>query len=442
MKVYATVNTFDKTILGLIFVSSLLIPVLLYVQSYKLLILVFAIPIFCYILLTFESNFRFYFIFSIFFAAYIYVNARIQLVNIISYILILFFIINHSSNQFNKYNLPILFRCISILLVGAVFLSSINTPFISFWSVYYGFMFFTYIFTGYIVYKSVRDAHTVQSYLNYFYKSVGFFSIVIILQILITGKIRSFGISGPSVPDVITIALLIVIFKSYLLGRITKIDLSIMFVIFITLITTLSRFAWIGFVSSLFYGMFMVSLLHSKKLFSKKTIYLLTGLAAVMLIIFITGLHQTIISRFLDVDLTVLDTTREQGAVSNSLDTRALIWVTALNAFLHNKFTGVGYFMFHKVSENYNVIPQGLFDDIVFGLDAHSTFLNFLAETGILGLSMLLLFLFLAFYYSFKSIKLSLTEESKNTSILLNILVFFVITTSIYSGAFTFGYNG
>jgi O-antigen ligase len=219
-------------------------------------------------------------------------------------------------------------------------------------------------------------------------------------------------------------------------------DIILTTIIFITLITTLSRFAWFGFLLAFIYGIVIVALMYSKKIVTKKSVYLLIGSGVVVAIILTTGIYDIIIKRMMDVQATVLDTTREEGMVSNTLDTRALIWITALNTFLHNKFTGVGYFMFYKVSENYNILPHDIYDEFIWGLDAHSTFLNFLAETGILGFTMFVVYLCSSFYYSFKSIKLSLTNEQKQISIILNVLLFFIITTSIYSGAFTFGYNG
>lgn len=441
MKSDISIKFYENVLLGTILIASLLIPLLLYIENYKILILLFSIPIFCYVLFTFESNYRLYYIFSIFFGFYFQVNARIQLVNIVSYILIIYFILNYSTSSFNKYKLPISFKYIAMLLIGAVFLSSINTPFISFWSIYYGFMFFTYIFTGYIVYRSVLDFYTLNDYLNFFFKSVAFFSCLIIISIIFTGNIRSFGISGPTIPDMIVMALLIIVFKSYISGNISKSNLIFAIIVFITLITTLSRFAWIGFILSFVYGMIIVSFLNTKNIFTKKTIYFISGLVFLVLLIFMTDLHNIIITRFLDVNFSVLDATKEEGVVSNSLDTRALIWITALNTFLQNKMTGVGYFMFYKVSAQFNILPQVLFDEFVSGLDAHSTFLNFLTETGIIGFSSIILYFISAFYYSFKSIKFSFSEESKTVSLILNIILFFVFTTSIYSGAFTFGYN-
>lgn len=445
MRNYLTLSLLEKLLMLFILVLTLLIPLFLYAEAFKVVTLVFSIPIFFYILFTFESNFRFYFISSIFFGTYINVSTRFQIVNVISYVLIFFFIFNSKSQEFNKYKLPVNFKYISCLLIATVFLSAINTPFVSFWSLYYGYMFFTYIFTGYIIFKSIVNDDTVNYYLDYFYKCVALFSLLIILEIFVSGNIRSFGLSGPTIPDILVMSLLIMVFKCYILGKnVTKLDIFATGLIFIALITTLSRFAWIGFISSFLYGIILVSFKHfeRREFLTKKLFYFFIAIGAVVILIFATGFHNIIIGRFLDVDFTVLDTTRDQGAVSNSLDSRALIWLTAFNTFIHNKLTGVGYFMFYKVSENYNVLPEGLYFDIVYGLDAHSTFLNFLAETGILGFCMFFLYLFTAFYYSFKSIKLSITKKYRNTSLILNILVFFVFTTSIYSGAFTFGYNG
>ncbi len=97
--------------------------------------------------------------------------------------------------------------------------------------------------------------------------------------------------------------------------------------------------------------------------------------------------------------------------------------------------------MFSEVSENYNTLPVYLYNIFVRDLDAHTTYLNILCETGILGLISFLLYFFSIFSFSIKAIKLSIDTKVFDISIILNILVFFVLIHSVYSGAFTYGAN-
>lgn len=422
--------------------SALIIPFLLGFGLYEFAAFIVLMPVFVYILIIFGDNFRFLFVFSSFLGYYIWVNARIQPVNIISYILVIYFLLNYSSKEFNKLTLPLPVKIISSLLITSVFVSAINTPFISKWSIYYSFMFFIYIFTGYVIFKSVTNLKIVNNYLSYFYKSLSFLALFIIIQIFISGKIRSFGLSGPTISDMIAMGLLIILFKTYISGKYNKLNLFHITILLIVLITTLSRFAWFGFISSAIFGFFLIIIIEKKKVFNKKFLYFISSIALIAIVIYVTGLYNLILQRILDVDLNVLDTTKEEGAVSTSLDSRVLVWITALNAFVANKFSGVGYFMFHKVSENYNIFPEILYVDYVMGLDPHSTFLGFLTETGVFGLTCILSYFLVTFILSFKAIKYSISEESKTNSIILCILIFFMFSTSFYSGAFTFGYNG
>lgn len=422
-------------------ILSLMIPLMLGFEKYKFAASIFLFPVLIYFAFIFEKHYRLLFILSIFIGYYIEINSRIQIVNLISYGLIIYFIFNFSTNSFNKFKLPKFIKYISIFLIIAVFTSAVNSPFISVWSIYYSVMFFIYIFTGYVIFRSVIDADSIVKYTNYFYKSVSFYSIFVILQIIITGHIRSFGLSGPTFSDIIAMALIIVIFQSYISGNFDKFSLYHIIILFIVLITTLSRFSWIGFASTFIFGLILVSITQTKILFSKRSIYVLGSIILLVIIIFAIGLHNVILNRLLDVNLSVLDNSKEEGMVSNSLDTRVLIWMTALNAFLNNMYTGVGYFMFHKVSYSYNLFPEQFYIDYVMGLDPHSTFLGILTETGIFGFITFFIYLLTAFVLSLKSIKYSINSQSKNSSLILSILLFFIISTSFYSGAFTFGYN-
>ncbi len=153
--------------------------------------------------------------------------------------------------------------------------------------------------------------------------------------------------------------------------------------------------------------------------------------------LFAIGLDKIITTRISEVSFEFFQSTDlpSDQHVSNSLEARILIWITAYNTFLQHPITGVGYFMFLEVSENYNVFPDFIYDLYIAKCDAHTTYFNFLVDTGILGLSAFLIFSITIFIISFKSIKIS-PPENKTISIVLNVLMFHMIFNSIYAGSY------
>src|SRR5437867_6096313 len=113
MRNHLILNPLDVFFQLSLFIVALLIPVLLYTENYLFLGLLIILPSLLFLLFTFEYNFRFYFIISLFVGFYFSLNLRFQLINIISYILILFFIMNYDSDEFNKFILPPLFKYIT-----------------------------------------------------------------------------------------------------------------------------------------------------------------------------------------------------------------------------------------------------------------------------------------------------------------------------------------
>jgi O-antigen ligase len=230
----------------------------------------------------------------------------------------------------------------------------------------------------------------------------------------------------------------------FLLGKSTVLIKTVTFIILLILITTLSRFAWLGFTLSFIYGI-IISMKYGYRRFDllKDRLLILFSVCLLGLgVMFATGLQNLFIERFSDLDFSELLTQNEEKElIENSLETRILIWIVALNAFLQNMWTGLGYQMFFVVSENYNFLPDVFYDNIVKERDAHTTYLNFLVDNGIIGLISYLAFSMNVFWLSFKSIKMAANFDELKISIVLNTLVFFILVHSIYSGAFTFGQN-
>jgi O-antigen ligase len=423
-------------------VICLMIPFVLYFGGKILLFAVFApIPLIM-LVYNFDRYMRVALVSFMFTYFYFSVEYRIQLINLLSYILIFYFLVNHDKDIFNKFSLPKFIKVSSSMLIFAVFLSAVNSQFVSAASIYYAVMFFVYILTGYIVFKTILDFEDIDNYLKYLIYSVAIYGIIILANIMVTGAIRSRGITGSAFSDIIVCSLLVTLFKYFFLEGYRTVHIIIGIILLLILVADLSRFAWVGFALSTVYGILLISKFDKSGFLKRRIKIVIASFMVGLMLILGSGLYNVIAERFSDVSFSILQADEGKDAIGNSLDTRGLIWITALNAFINNPYTGVGYFMFHSVSDKYNILPEVIFLEFVDGLDAHSTLMNFLCETGLIGLSAILFFYIVVYMITFKSIRISKNREQISRSLILNILVFFIITTSVYSGAFTFGYNG
>ncbi len=403
------------------------------------------LPLIILSLFHFHKYSMYFFIGSMFLARYFYWPLRIQLAEFVIIIVFFYYLINKDSGFYNNFSVPKSVKLSAALLIFAVFISSVLSPHASAFSVYLSFLFLLFMISSYLTFKSVINSESVFSFLDSFSIFTVISCIIILIQIFLGKHLRSVGLAGYAIMDFTAMASLILIIGGFLLGKIDTKKSFLIFIVLIGLITTQSRFAWLGFMLSMIYGVTVCSLnLENAYKFLRNKILLLIVLVLILsTIIFATGLGSVITSRLDTINVSVLQAEEGQDvlATTNSLDTRILIWLVAYNTFLKNPVTGVGYQMFSEVSENYNIIPDLLYEDIVKDLDAHTTYLNFLVDTGLIGLSAFLIYLIIIFRISYRSIKLSRNDFEKKVSIILNVLVFFIMVHSIYSGAFTFGQN-
>lgn len=408
---------------------SLLIPVLL-----------FAVLFF----FTFKKYYLHYYILSLGVFTYLRFDYRIQFTTLVSIGMIFLFITFKDTETFNNLKYPYIVKLISILLTTSVFASSILSKFASFQSVTYAIAFSVYILVSYVIFRSVKNIQHIDKLINLFIIITVISTIIDIGEIILTGNLRAAGIMGFAIMDFTVIVLLIFIFRYYLLGK-TNIYIHISaLLVFLLTIFHQSRFAWLGFILSLVYGIFVTVkyMPDVKNYFRKRAVNYVIIAFLLLAVVFVFGFQQIILSRVSQINFEFFQGTPEEGQyLSNSLESRLLIWFTAYNTFIDQPFFGVGYFMFPIVSEKYNTLPTILYSLYVENLDAHTTYFNFLVDTGIIGFSLFLSYFIVMFKISFKSLKLSVTEDQKSLSIVLNIYCFFVLVHSVYSGAFSFGLN-
>lgn len=409
-------------------------------ENYSIAAIVLSIPIFIYALYYFESNVKYYFVTSLFISSYFYWPLRIQMSLIVSFVMILIFLTNPNNLIFNQLKLPKIPKYLGIILVIYIFISSSLSPHYGLNAFYYSFLFCVFMSTSYVIFRLISNSEDINRILQYFIILTFLSGILIVLRILMTGKIRSLGIAGFAVMDYIVISLIILIFRDFLLGKPKKKSILYLTIIFVIFITTQSRFAWLGFLLTMIYGSIISSIysLNAKELLRKRVPQILIIFVVLISLLFVTGLSNVLIGRIVDINLSFFQ--NEEGLmVTNSMESRILIWIVAANTFLSHPFTGIGYLMFSEVSEQYNVLPIIAYQIFVENLDAHTTYFNILCETGIIGFIFFLSYIITLFRISFKAIKISVSNSEKSLSIILNLLVFFVMVHSIYSGAFTFG---
>jgi O-antigen ligase len=412
----------------------------LYSGKNLIFIALFSIPVLLIVLIYFEKYFIYYFIVTLFLKNYLFWDLRIMPVSLVSYAMIFFFITAYDSGYFSKLSLPKTVRNSAVIFIIAVFVSEINSPHVSFQSVYFGFIMLSMILTFYVVFRTIKTTENLENLLNFFVFFTFITGVLIILQIIYTGRLRSFVYAGIGFADYCAFAMITLVFSYFIFGK-PKLKIYIIFgVISIVIVTSLTRTMWISLAVSLVYGL-IISALYDKdrRAFIKQKFSFFVFVSIIVIILFIAfGLFNIITSRLSDFSTNLFQFDSDsETLVSNSLESRIFIWIVAGNAFLSNPVTGVGYLMFSEVSSNYNILPDFIFDIFVKNLDAHTTYLNFLTETGIVGFLSFITFLVVIYRLTFKSIKLSKTISEKKVSVILNIYLFFIILHSIYSGAFT-----
>ncbi len=431
---------YEKLIIYISFFTALIIiPFFVYLEKYSFLSLILLFPL-IYLWFDFNKLFLFFYIFSFFIGRYYNYELRLEAVTFISYFLIIFFIVNRKSVFFNNYALPYSLKISAGFLIVAVILSATISPFSSARSIFFSYLFFTFMVSSYIIFRLVSTNNKPDIFIKYYLYGAVISSAIIILQIITTGNLRSTGLSDLGIIDMLICGFLMVLFRYIILEKPNFKFIVSFILLFIVCITTQSRFAWLGFSFSFIYGLFICLRFERGFLKNKLTIIILILLGS-FLLIYLTGLYSIIAGRLFEIKFSVLKS--EEGGLefSNSLDTRAMIWIVAIKTFLANPITGVGYMMFNYVSEEYNVLPEMLYLFYVKDLDPHSTFLSFLCETGAFGFFSFLFYCLIIYRYSMKAIKVSINKFEKYNSIVINIIVTFIIFHSIYAGSFNFGHN-
>jgi len=413
---------------GIIFEKKNIVYSLFFLQVFIILLLVFRrYPI--EILVT-----------SILFSKILYWPLRIYPVLLISLLLVFYFLTYYYLNDFNKLKLPFSVKTNLLFLILSVMASSFLTPYFSFYTVYYGVIYFLLAITFFVIFRKIFNTDKIIKLLNLFVLFVFISGLTKIYYVIISGLPRALGIAEFFYMEFAPIALLVVFFLYFIWDIFKSKTIFFTLIIFITVIADQSRFAWLGLTISFIYGL-IISLKFSPEVkinLRKRIPVIIVIMIFIFGLVFVFGLHNIISSRVSEIHLNFFQETdkiQEGQYVSNSLETRILIWMTAYNTFINNPLFGVGYSMFIEVSENYNIFPQVIYDMYVANCDAHTTYFNYLVDTGIVGFLAFLSFTINIFIFSFKAIIYS-DKKEKSLSIVLNVIMFHMMVNSIYAGSY------
>ncbi|MFA5403567.1 MAG: hypothetical protein WC358_01415, partial [Ignavibacteria bacterium] len=155
-------------------------------EYYIISIIIFFIPFLIFAFIKFADYFQFIFIGSLFVGIYFYWQFRVQVSLLVALSIIFFFLTSLEQFKFNKLLLPKPVKISAIAIILAVYLSSIASPFISFFSIYYATLFFIFIFLSYVIFRSVSTIEEIDNLL-YFFVQVTFLSgLIILVQIFLT----------------------------------------------------------------------------------------------------------------------------------------------------------------------------------------------------------------------------------------------------------------
>ena len=260
---------------------------------------------------------------------------------------------------------------------------------------------------------------------------------LIALTFLLFGEnSRAFGVTGTSLSD-LTVSALIASISFLLLSnnrRRTRKFLALASLLFIGLVMTQTRGAWLGFSVSF---LFLSYLLLKKSVpGTTKKLYQLFFLGLILIIIlffvfetaFVGISHRVEQIRYVEV---------------GTIQFRLILWHAAITAFWANPINGIGLGQFSLLSNKYSDIGDTeLFKENIEGLTAHNVFISYLSETGMIGILALIFLYYSITRIAAKNFNRIDSDENLDLVIILRTFFFFVVISSTYAGSWFWGLNG
>ena len=247
---------------------------------------------------------------------------------------------------------------------------------------------------------------------------------------------RAFGITGTPLPD-LTVSALIASITFLIMSknrRRTRKFLALASLLFLGLVMTQTRGAWLSFSISFLF----LSYLFLKKSIpgTKKKLYQLFFLGLI-LVVFLFFVFQ---GAFIGISHRV---EQIQYFEVGTIQFRFILWHAAITAFIANPVNGIGLGQFSLLSGQFSDIGESaIFKENIEGLSAHNVLISYLSETGMIGILALLFLYYSITKLTAKTYNRIKSDENLDIVIILRAILFFVVVSSAYAGAWFWGLNG
>jgi O-antigen ligase len=268
-----------------------------------------------------------------------------------------------------------------------------------------------------------------------------------VLYLAANGGGRVFGFMGVTYVDFVCIAILIVLMVMLYFKQKYILPFSLITMFFIiSFFATQTRGPALVLVIALCIGSLLL-FLHSEKFDISKKRLSYTFLIGLIISISFIGLSFALLpdvtKRFSELSASNnISLSDFKSFGKSSLITRLLIWLTSLNAFMQHPFIGIGAYSFPFESIRYNVLPLQLYKMFVEGLSPHVTYLAVVTETGIIGLSGFLFFLFASIRMTYSSFIRASNKTQLHFSFGILIVQIFIAFAMCISDAWEWGQCG
>ncbi len=186
-----TENILRKVYFAFVILCLIALNYALITDSKTLLFATIGVQVVLIVFFTFKKYFLEIFILSLFFNKVFNWQFRVYVVLIVAFLIIFFYITYKNENIFNQLKLPLSVKITSAFLIIAIFLSGLLTPYSSFFTIYYSFIFFIFLVTGYVVFKSIKETDSIKKLLNIFIIGTLLAGITKIFAMINTGFLRA-----------------------------------------------------------------------------------------------------------------------------------------------------------------------------------------------------------------------------------------------------------
>jgi O-antigen ligase len=130
-----------------------------------------------------------------------------------------------------------------------------------------------------------------------------------------------------------------------------------------------------------------------------------------------------------------------QGFV-DTVGFRFTLWHLAIKSFLAHPILGIGLNQFMRLHEVYPAVKFNVLYPYIQGLDAHSVVLNFAANTGMLGLTLLFILFYKILKLGWQTYKKFQWYGDAKFILALAIVLTYVVYSSFYAGLWFWSLNG